>query len=294
MAKVFTPEQVAFNRIPHPDGFKLAAEVLLENLISNTSLSDTTDGALVFGSTTTDNANRRSDLDVLVSHRGKDSWYVNKMGLILKHIDATFNIPVEPIVYSHERFASGDHTIDPIFANHLRSVDAIKWGVGNNPTKNLVVDNSPWTDIFERYTLHKESKFKKALMSVDNAVDYRVLQRAYEIPSALGRKALALLASETDMYMFDIDPHSAPKDLVINVVRSIASTQTFQALNKIIDANNEYNERLDDAIGGGSARILKYGRWLHASYRPTVSYALDYTNGLRADVKQLLVQQNIP
>ena len=237
----------------------------------------------MFGSTTTGHANIRSDLDILVSYDAQDSWFIRHMGLVLKHLDREFNIPVEPILYNNDKLMSGDHTIDPIFGKHLQSVDASKWGIRKNPVNTLNFKDESWADVFDRYSLHKESKFKKALLSINGKVDYKVLQRAYEIPSALGRKALALL--ETDVEPQCVDPHTASKQQIIAAIGSIASPHTLTALERITAANTEYDQLLEQTIGGSEARVGTYADWLRHSYTQTVGFALDYTVGLHTDVK---------
>lgn len=289
MAKVFTPEQVLHDKIPDPSRFETAAGVLLDYFDESYFLQDEFKGALVFGSTTTGQANIRSDLDILISYKAEDSWFIGHMGLILKHLDKEFNIPVEPILYNRHRLTSGEHTIDPIFSNHLQSIDASKWGIRKNPAKNISLKEEPWTDVFDRYSLHKESKFKKALLAIDSEVDYKVLQRAYEIPSALGRKALALL--ETGDESICIDPHSASKQQIIKAIGSLASPRTLSALERVTAANNEYDQLLERTIGGSETRVSTYAGWLRHSYAQTIGFALDYTVGLSADVKRHLALQ---
>lgn len=279
MAKVFTPEQIAQDKFPNGSDFPEAASCLLNYLEENLFCEESVDGGLIYGSTTTGGSNIRSDLDALISLKAYDAHIIaGDLRLIFRHIEQEWNIPVEPIVYNSTRLAAGEHTIDPIFATHLHAVDASKWGVGSNPLDKLAFKETSRSDIFERYALHKESKFKKAALSAEPGIDYRVFQRALEIPRALGRKALAVVDE-------DFDPQTATETQVAAVLKDVTSWMTNNNMLNIIQTNDTYNALLLETIGSTATQIDQYAQWLGKAYRPTILNALGFTTSLMADVK---------
>jgi predicted nucleotidyltransferase len=280
MAKVFTPEEVQDYRIPEVQNFSNAARWLLEAVMNNPATGEHTAGALVFGSTTNGSSNIRSDLDLFISHTSHDqpSTLIASYQKIFKFVETQWNVPVEPVVFSAARLQSGIHTIDPIFARHIVSVDSQKWVTGIHPATDITFKDQNWTDIFTRYALHKESKFKKALLSANNEIDFKVLQRAYELPSALGRKALAVLV--LNKQVDDSEFHIAPKAAVIEAISQLFGSKVVEPLTELVERDKEYSALLHATVGRGYDKVRLYDTWLGEQYQPTLEAANNFATDL--------------
>ncbi len=290
MGRVFTPEQIEAGAVPEPANFEIAGRELLGMLATGmlepgneastfNSGSYILDGAFIFGSATKGESNVRSDLDVFVSYSiGSSTMSQAILGLrpAFAELQTRWHIAVEPVILHTAQLMDGDHSVDPIFEQNLRSVPA-EWHVGNNPLDHIQDQSKSWSAVVHDYAMHKERKFTKALADTDTTVDYKVMQRALELPSALGRKCLALVYSRQALE--NNDYRDASKQKVVQAIAEIAPAAIVAPLNKLVEFDRSYNHVLTNVING-RIRPDKYLSLLKAMYLPVVATALELTVSL--------------
>lgn len=287
MAKVFTPEEIRFDQIPEPQHFEFGAYWLMSRIRSDAELHRITDGALIIGSTTKGAANIRSDLDMVISYTSESpdpSMPLFAYKSLFNSVKQRWNVPVEANIFSTDSLQRGDHTIDPMFLLHLKAVGT-EWGIGNNPVNEIVIKNHDWLSYFENYALHKEAKFKKRLLDTEQKVDYHTYQRALEIPSALGRKALGVLVQKG--LIADEQFHHVPKFKINMTLEQFEHDELSKPLQDLVQTDIVYNEILHETIRDKS-QLDDYADWIESGYAETVATAYDFTVALKSFVKNAL------
>ncbi|CAN5197019.1 hypothetical protein BH09PAT3_BH09PAT3_1070 [soil metagenome] len=288
MGRVFTSEELATCRLPGPNNFAAAAQFLLTAVEASEDIAQyqpQTAGALVFGSTTTETTTVRSDLDVLIAYH--DDGYPRSTTLlayreIFKNIKDIFDVTVESTIESTADLQSGNHTIDNLFLPNLLSVPST-WSTRLNPAQITQVPCRPAMDIFRDYSIAKDRKFGKALTDSSD-IDTKNMQRALELPVALGRKALGALAEcEPLELQAEITPNM-PKRAVVDCLALIKSPQNaVTPLEKLLVLDQEYTD-LVEAAAARQTHAVEHERWLRAHYVSALALAIDYNDSLSRHV----------
>jgi predicted nucleotidyltransferase len=285
MGRVYTPAELSEEWLSQPEHFKPAAEELLQtinDIVSDPDDSTSTTGALVFGSTTQGTAGRRSDLDILVTYDNlavDASWTGRQLQEIFARIRKDWNVPIESIKYRRSDLQLQRHTLDPFFMQHLKSVSG-EWVAGTNPMNWVQDRRIPLREVFMNYALSKQTKFSKVYTDTPyNEVDYKALQRAFELPSALGRKSLGLLVACEQVE--DHGFHSAPKAEVVRSIGTLCVDETdiLVPMQELIELDREYDELLD-AMEYGSFDPLEYENYLRQFASQALPAAVDFTDRL--------------
>lgn len=287
MGRVFTPEQISDNKLPKRGAHEAAGRYIIDALGDETAGSIT--GAMIYGSTTT-GPNRRSDVDVLVTLSPYD--YDNRMLLAARDVmasaEAQFNVPVEAQVVSTIDIARPlQHGIDPLFAIELsKAADKKRW-VRGNPLGNLGIydlSDTALRAIGVQYSAAKMKKFTKAILEGRGDVDYHVLQRALELPAALGRKVLP--ATDRFDAEGDYSVNDKPNMVAVtgsrlrrlqNVLADISYTGALSdnpasLFEQLHERDNEYNYVLRDTIHGAMT-VGEYEEWIQDTYVDTLQLA---------------------
>lgn len=285
MGRVFTVEQVAHRQVPDAGSFNTAAQELLETLPNLDHFA----GMLVLGSVTTGSANKRSDLDVFVHlaigpHIPLSRAYAPYWEAFDKVYAGSY-VPIEANLFESSRLLEGVHTIDPFFKKNLESVGKNptdpdtstreQWIAGTDPVPYIhIAPEVDLTDSYQRYAIAKLDKFTKA----PRTFDARAMQRALELPTALGRKSLALLQNSEEVRAYDFVTGSRAV-----VTRALEKADLPDSCRRVINAqnklNNVYASVLDETLAG-SMSTERYGSWLNDNYRHTIANAIDVTEKL--------------
>ncbi len=298
MGKVFTYEEVVEGRVPQIGAHDKAAHYLLDNLKDRflDQIGDKQaepafrafDGAMVYGSVAQGTADRRSDLDVLITYDAKNedsTVVIDGYRNLFKEIESKWHVSVESNIWRTGLLKAGVHTIDAAFVDHLDKVGS-EWRVGD-PLQYLQVETPDFSDIFLRYYAHKARSFTVALSDTRDELNIDRLQRALELPTALGRKALSALG------LAQIAPGAGgiSKAEVSRQILELVdpNSDTGKLYTALIDTDKAYSDALESVIKGYT-RALDLKTYLPELYRPALGMALRLTEALGSVVMRKLDQ----
>jgi hypothetical protein len=229
---------------------------------------------MVYGSIAKGTATLRSDLDVLITHVD-DSHpvaMIKELREIFADVEDHTHVTVESNIWPSSSLTSGNHTIDAQFYDHLRTV-GLRWKIGD-PLAGMKLGKEGYGEVFRRYYLHKVRGFTTALSDTSLELDYKKLQRALELPSALGRKALSTLHH----YGHDIPvtPGELSKKDVLGWCMSLGLLERpdiRRPWQELLALDAGYDEALIDAVSGYTS-VDTYEQAVAHLYEPAISAAL--------------------
>lgn len=157
---------------------------------------------VVHGSVVNGTSNVRSDLDVLVTYDSsvlmEEPKIVRSINRALGRIGRETNVKIEANIWPADEAleARKERMYDLLFSWHLaRSMKHPDWAVGDPDEKILEIADHSLDDegalrrVILNYTTYKHSGFAKAPTYFDESDKaLAALQRAFELPKALGRK----------------------------------------------------------------------------------------------------------
>jgi hypothetical protein len=327
MGKVFTVNEIANGDIPEVGAHYEAGQHFLGELFDHTPPRNengrgyfhpryhAVDSVMVYGSTALGLANVRSDLDVLVNfcesrslHEQPVDECFSIIGSLIRTTQDKYKVPVQANILPHMWLWNPlKHNVDILFAQHLvrvQNMDDPQWSFGfpadglvhNRDTNNRTPDRIRAFAI--RYTAAKARQMAKAL-TLYTEVDHHTLQRALELPSALGRKIVALADAtkpELAQAFEEVDGRDASFQGFVLAAASVEWHRDYGRDTSLLDMlslkqkDEEYSELLDSTISG-STTLEDYQTWLEDQYRPTLQLAYriahDWTSLLsdRLDVR---------
>lgn len=291
MGKVFTQWEVADGRIPEPGAHEQAALFIMSDLIRAYDETEVFDlskpdeipafglaSGMVYGSVAMGVANRRSDLDVLLNyHPDYSAEIIPRIGEVIKTIRQRFAVPVEPNIYPvNALYDPRKHSVDPLFAEHLIAIqyqEGHPWSYGW-PVDGLAYSNNrlDFSDsdrirsIALAYVNAKRSQFARAIAHGDQ-INFPVLQRALELPTALGRKILAATYEEKIGDEIISGDRTQVRELLFKRLEEIEWPEVGEAAIKplkwLLDRDEEYSSLLEQAINGEITNE-EYEAWLRA------------------------------
>ncbi len=211
MGKVFSAAEIANNQIPQPGAHEAAGRYILNEFFegadrfstqrSTFQIDEHVVSAMVYGSTALGTAGLRSDVDVLVRYNtGTSIESLEFIGEVFSKATAEHKVPVEANVRPGMFGSFGPETIDPLFAQHLAMIqdqDEPRWSY-NWPASSLesglwgVLPPERVNEIASNYTAVKMRHFANAITQYRGQANLQVMQRALELPNAIGRKALVV------------------------------------------------------------------------------------------------------
>jgi hypothetical protein len=259
---------------------------------------------MVYGSTVLGTAGRRSDLDVLVIFNDGDSdRALPFLRDSFRDVASRFKVVVEPNVLSvdsaHRPFG---HSIDTLFLDHLVDVqymDSPRWSY-EFPADFLSRSRMEYDPehmiernrlILQRYASGKERQCTSALASQNPEGQLHEMQRALEIPFALGRKAFSALGvipadpNQMNLPFYPPMPRSGI-EILKDRSRSIdylngffdtlsengwhGATRPGEDTRRLSELDGEYSELLEIAIAG-SISTSEYEKWLQTNRESALS-----------------------
>jgi hypothetical protein len=251
---------------------------------------------MVFGSVALGCAGVRSDLDVLgIIPPGEDEMALSER--VARHFAEVSNrwkVLTEGSVITSQDIASRRHplTEDSLFTEHLLYMARSgKYTVGD-PAASLLPLNEfdsaqsqmqAAGSITALYTAIKRKEFFTGLAAESDAPNYHKLQRAFELPTAIGRKLLRLqelrewsVASQQPHALQSSDESYRRIDLAASIKDYLQGTDGEQPANWLLGHDQEYSCLLQDTLQGEVA-MTDYEDWLGKAYRPAISQALRLT-----------------
>lgn len=285
MGKVFSPEEIEQGHIPEEGAHEAAGRAILNRLFIGdeafvwNTLSAKLAGGMVYGSTALGKANKRSDVDVLVVYRGDRSDILDDVRGVFTEAEDRFHVPIE--AHMLEFNSSGrpsEHTLDPLLLNHLFEIqeqDDPRWSY-NWPLSYLSIflpeedpSEAQLRHLAQRYSTAKMRQFAHALTDYRGEVNYKTLQRALELPTALGRK---VIAATIDPEMGQA-PHPLPpadsNDIMLtklaNLPQPKQGDEAARTMRQLAMFNREYSSLLELTIDGNVTTGV-YSDWLERNY----------------------------
>ncbi len=310
MGKVFSPEEIDEGRFPEPGAHEEAGRFVLKNLFDSDELwvpigdgrrslnFDVShkyhglESGMIYGSTALGTANIRSDVDALVVYRGESSIVLSTIREVFEEAEKTYHVPVEGhILEFYSRARPLGHSIDSLFLNHLLAIqeqDEPRWSY-NWPVSyllNHISDEPPSQqsirNLAEGYTSGKMRQFARAITGFRGEINYNTMQRALELPSAIGRKVIAATIDPDDAQR----PHTMPaEDSMPLMMQKLYEIDYFQLgpdtaknLRMLSTMNQEYNNLLDSAVNE-TIGLDYYTEWLQRHYLTFCRMAHDLAFG---------------
>lgn len=289
MGRVFTPEAVANHDVPEVGAHEKAGRFILNQLFEpqdywtdqdRTAFSidgNGIDSGLVYGSTALGKAGLRSDVDILLNyHANKTDRAFPLIRDVFQVAENDFNVPIEPHVLPvGALFNPLEHSIDPLFAEHLIAVqyqNEPRWSY-NWPVDGLQFYRIEATDeerlraIAVRYASGKSRQFAKAVVGYRGEADLHVLQRALELPGAIGRKVIAA-TRKADEEAPNLGDKHGMSDITIQKLGQFAPEWYRRAVDYqgyLHNLDQSYDQLLRSALDGDTT-VEAYGGWLQENY----------------------------
>lgn len=286
MGKVFSPLEIQAGIIPEPGAHEAAAHYIVDALLENTTDFFNGNGVqagMIYGSTAMGSANIRSDVDVLVTYREQlADKALPAIRWVFRHAERRFNVPVEAnILPVGATFSPLEHAIDPLFAEHLIDIqnqDEPRWSYGW-PVDGLGIDPRILTEdtirkLAIRYCSAKSRRLTRGLVEYDGGPDYKHLQRALELPAAIGRKVLAVVYGSAHVSQAVLQDKYNATGQVARLFDTITEkgwdiADSKQRFLELANLDSTYNDILGDALDGKLTHSA-YGKYLSSSYEATL------------------------
>ncbi|HEX5448275.1 MAG TPA: nucleotidyltransferase domain-containing protein [Candidatus Saccharimonadales bacterium] len=300
MGRVFSPEQIRDDHIPEPGAHTRAGRFVLETLFEPPGLWLPIDDAsrqlnydvdrkirsiesgMVYGSTALGTANLRSDLDVLITYYHSHPQALATLRETFEQAEDQFKVPVEHHIVPVTALSNPlTHTIDPLFATHLRDVqrqENPRWSY-NWPMHGyhgITINEQQVRALAIRYCGTKRRQFINGLVDYRDSSNYAIMQRALELPAAIGRKVLAatdgpeavdqsLLQNKSEILGMLLDRY--------NSSRIEWMGEPDKALADLAELDYEYSDLLISTIGGETS-LDEYSKWLESHYLKALDLAI--------------------
>jgi predicted nucleotidyltransferase len=296
MGKIFTPEEIREERYPQDGAHKEAAEELRRSCAALQPEYPAISSACVYGSVALGLANRRSDIDgVCLLDSNEDGVAVRReIAGLERRAEALYATPVDMSVWRADEWRKGLGVSagDYLFLEHICPTAASTPYRLGEPAEVLYgamrfSNAAGQLELAHRSAaayLANKAQFFTYRMSHDKNPDDRAvtLQRAYELPSALGRKLLRLdfLAEwrrENDTpHILGSSPEQYGRPLLATGFTALLDGDTKHLAHALTRNDSEYDEVLEDAIDGRKG-LAGYGQYLADCYGQSVEYALGLT-----------------
>ena len=277
MGVIYTPEQLSSGRIPDETAHRRAGRFIIERFSDLHAEAPDFRGGMIYGSAHF-NPTIRSDLDILtVLDPSVSPQTIDQILAIYREVGQQFSVqPEANTLLLNEKSSWHDHKLDALFGVHLEAIlrDNPESAVGDfrhllkfdelSPEKALA--------IVHEYAVYKERRFVKSLTHTGEGIDYARLQRAFELPSALGRKAIAAFSINAR-----VDYAQLGRDRLSTECLDILSTQTLNenahlAHTQLATNDATYTQLLHDTLVG-DVSLDDYEGWLADVSRPAIHNA---------------------
>ncbi len=249
MGRIFSEDELIRGAFPSPTDFSEAAEYFLK-WVEESKNEDLIDGGLIFGSTAINAAGIRSDLDCMLVPKTLNEDTQEEVTELLLALSKQYpNVPINPIIHHRARLESGEHEIDRFFGAHLTGKHRLV--AGNDPAQYLRFPETTAKDTLLSYVRHKKRGVNNlfGMLSATDTERLEDIQRMLELPSAIGRKALAVI-DEVEGSERAI-ANSADKLSILDPVMDLFEELGVKAgARRIKDLNDAYDDLLQRWLAG--------------------------------------------
>lgn len=288
MGRVFPSEQIFKLEIPEPGAHARAGKYILERFDNEGGSGLSIDGAMVYGSTALGTASLRSDVDLFIAYNPGDAdETLLKIRTILGDAEQIYHVPIESHALDTVSLRNPlRHSIDPLFAEELLAISddlsMQEWVVGRplDDLRYFKMTDRRVRGVAISYTAAKAKQFARAILAYRDTVDLATLQRALELPSAIGRKVIpATVAFGEASY------DSADKKAMIRLAQKrlgklfeaaswnwLGSDDPVGVFAALEHLDREYSALLDSAVNGLTSGS-QYDKWLSENYLPALQAA---------------------
>lgn len=300
MGVIFSPENVRDGAIPKPGAHDLAGQFILRALHEGINEKDPSflygtdayrpflehsiDGAMIYGSTALGYATIRSDVDVFVAFND----YAPENALphindVISHAEAKYDVPVETNVLGRNAMGSPlRHNIDPYFAEHLNTIqenEEWSWGWPVQGLRTRELSKPIVQKLALRYISTKARQYVRAFNAYRGQPDLAAMQRALELPSAIGRKAIPAFSvgdgmgidagNKRNLAEATFQQFTALTAERMGLFADPAGPEEFE---KLYQLDGEYDALLAATLGGNTS-ISEYEEWIKNHYQAALMRA---------------------
>lgn len=298
MGKVYSPEMVAAGDLPvsgaHQAAGRFILDAISEGVYGTHSWNDwpRACSVMIYGSTALGTTTIRSDVDTLLVynplHADKTLDNARK---VFRTAEDRFKTPVEVQAHPIGALSSNlEHSIDPAFAMHLKYVQAnLDWS-RNSPVSKLDLLYSDEELDYRLLTASllfsagKRKQFARAQLDYRGTADLDVLQRALELPNAIGRKILNLSMKNVESETGGISSNKpgtieATSKIMhnINDGRLSDSDSDTEYYDILAEMDEWYDEILKHAIAR-KISVEQYDSWIQNAYLDAIKKAHRVSN----------------
>jgi hypothetical protein len=249
MGRVYSYETIESGQVPTVTDFDKATLAFVSS-VKDALETGLVDGAFIFGSVAVGSPNCRSDFDAVIALTTEDSESyraASRMNAVIEE-SVDNKIIINPIKQSRASFSNGRHEIDRLFGQHLSS--AYRLVIGHDPANYTQYPADSPRDILAGYVSNKKRRLTEAYDAP--ALDFRDgsgVQRLLELPAAVGRKILQVLAETGDID--EAVKKSADKPAVVKASKAVLeSTGLERGLHELLSLDDLYWDLLMSTMEG--------------------------------------------
>lgn len=300
MGRVYSPAELREGLIPQPNAQQEAARHIIERLTELEAIDPVLAreiACVVYGSTVTNKSDVRSDVDICASvyAHTRDTEQPSRAQQVFEGIvreaELRYGVYVEERVVAEEEFFKAgtydddglSYPLDPLYVRHLITVADEKpdWVYGSMPLEGYrqpVFDPHgedraavAWSALqfAQLKQAHIADAVKRAGFGDDEAT-YKDMQRAFELPKALGRKAVVVCGSEVGLAVTDKQAMHAWLNELASQQYDDGRLRSGQRALQALDGR--YTELLQETLAGG-VTLTQYERWLRENQLPALQLA---------------------
>lgn len=291
MGVVYSSREMQDARIPQVGSHGRAATSVIQNISRLEGAALT----VVHGSVVEGRSNLRSDLDVLVLYEvevpAQEPVVVRKLKTALDQVGKDTHVKIEANLWPAKEslHARRERMHDLLFSRHLaQSMEHPDWAVGE-PDEAIaeIAANSYGDELLRRvvlnYTTYKHGGFTGAPVTFSETDrTLYALQRAFEFPKSIGRKACQLFGYDGDV---TTEKSWAAMD------GSGLEQQAMEALAQLRDLDLCYSVMVEE-LGQIQAPldahgIKQYLEWVESAYRQAIDLGIIAASGFTNFVAEI-------
>jgi|GEM_PF-2272689 len=253
MGRLLEYREIQNDQIISKDVFRGAKDLFVE-MSTDLVRKEVIDGSLIYGSVAVDTMGPRSDFDAITALREesvKNRMAVRAIKLEMQSQfgDSFVNV-FDNTVKPRSNFETGNHDFNRFFGQHLSSDDRVVIGNDLATYATWAGNEKLAVEHLREYLANKERRLSKAFEEI-NPIDlsHGGLQRMLELPCAIGRKALQVVAETYDSPETPI--RSVDKKLVVLQARELfGKYDLVDGFDQLLANDRNYNEILEQALRG--------------------------------------------
>lgn len=304
MGNVLPPDAIIHGKIPRKGAHLEAAR---EIIAAHADLPEEMGVAsVIYGSTAEGRSDERSDVDVYVSYPQPFGSVTGDVNRVRRRIDDihqavgnAYSVTVEANVLTERMIAptenpgegffdpqmldiSSTEELDPLYVLHIQDmIDKRRPDLTLRtpllPNYQLRPEHLTEDDqvmivwLAVRFCAIKLRHMRQAL--AHEQVDYKALQRAFEMPKAMGRKVLAVMAmGNAGITSFDVTDKQEMQHKLHEVAMEEGATTLLKHHELLVELDRQYTELLAQTVQSGGG-IDQYNQWILSVYRQAITSA---------------------